>query len=87
VVNLRRRKEGVIMSEERLIHHMQTWLFRNAQLKWNKSPEETSEIFKQYGLFEYIKECYDYLHLSSYNLALEELETLLKNKGAKIAYE
>ena len=75
------------MSEERLIHHMQTWLFRNAQLKWNKSPEETSEIFKQYGLFEYIKECYDYLHLSSYNLALEELETLLKNKGAKIAYE
>ena len=87
MVNLRRRKEGVIMSEERLIHHMQTWLFRNAQLKWNKSPEETSEIFKQYGLFEYIKECYDYLHLSSYSLALEELETLLKNKGAKIAYE
>ena len=75
------------MPEDRLIHHMETWLFRHAQLKWNKSPEETAEIFRRYGLFEYITECYDYLHLSSYELTLESLEKLLKNKGAEAVYE
>lgn len=75
------------MSEERLIHHMETWLFHRAAQKWNKSPEEIAAIFTQYGVFDYISECYDYLHLSSYEMALENIEELLKNKGIRIAYE
>ena len=63
---------------------METWLFFQAQKKWNKTPEETAEIFKQYGLFDYVANCYDYLHLSSYELALEDIEMLLRNKGASV---
>lgn len=74
------------MSEEKLIHHMETWLFHQAQKKWNKTPEETAYIFKKYGLFDYVVNCYDYLHLSSYDLALENIETLLKNKGVHVLY-
>ena len=72
------------MSEQKLIHHMETWLFRQAQKKWNKTPEEIAEIFKKYGLFDYITDCYDYLCLSSYDLALENIEMLLKNKGLQV---
>jgi len=74
------------MSEQRLIHHMETWLFYQAQKRWNRSPEETAEIFKKYGVFEYIAECYDYLHLSSYDLALDRIDTLLKNKGVPVTH-
>ena len=74
------------MSEQKLIHHMETWLFLQAQKKWHKTPEETAEIFNQYGLFDYVSDCYDYLHLSSYDLALENIETLLKNKGVQMIY-
>ena len=74
------------MYEQKLIHHMETWLFRQAQKKWNKTPEETAEIFKQYDLFGYVADCYDYLHLSGYNIALENIELLLKNKRAQVIY-
>lgn len=74
------------MSEQRLIHHMETWLFRQAQKRWNKTPEETAEIFKQQNLFEYVADCYDYLHLSSYDSALEYIETILKNRGVQVVH-
>jgi len=72
------------MTDAQLIHHMQVWLFRHAQTKWGKTPQETAELFKKYSLFEYVCECYDYLHLSSYSLALENLEAILTKKGVKI---
>ena len=74
------------MLEKRLIHHMETWLFYQAQKKWGKTPEETAKIFEQYGLFDYVADCYDYLHLSSYDLALENIEMLLKNKGVQVIH-
>ena len=73
------------MSDEKLIHHMETWLFYHAQNKWGITSEETVDVFNKYGVFDYISDCYDYLHLSSYDLALENIEELLKNKGADIA--
>lgn len=34
------------MSQEQInISHMQCWLFRMAQSKWNKTPEETASLF------------------------------------------
>ncbi len=63
------------------ISHMQCWLFRLAQSKWKKTAKETTELFKQYGLLDYIAECYDVLHLSSYQLALHDLEAILAQKG------
>lgn len=73
------------MSPEQInISHMQCWLVRLAQSKWNKSAEEIASLFKQYGILDYISDCYDTLHLSSYQHALAELELLLAKKGVVV---
>ena len=73
------------MSQEQInISHMQCWLFRLAQTKWKKTPEETTELFQRFGLFDYISECYDVLHLSSYHHALEDIESVLAAKGVLV---
>ncbi len=69
------------MTESRSINHMKCYLFRMAQEKWNLSPSKTANIFNENKLFDYIADCYDLLHLSSYQLVLSDLETILKNKG------
>lgn len=70
------------MSQEQInISHMQCWLIRLAQLKWNKTAEEIAALFKQHEILDYIAECYDTLHLSSYHHALTDLELLLAQKG------
>lgn len=69
------------MTESRCINHMKCYLFRMAEKKWNVGPVMTAKIFNENKLFDYIAECYDSLHLSSYQLALNDLETILKNRG------
>ena len=66
------------------ITHMQCSLFRMAQTKWNKTPKEVSALFQKYNILGFISDCYDSLHLSSYQLALEDIETLLHNKGVNV---
>jgi len=69
------------MTETREINHMKCYLFRMAQITWKISPKETSKVFKDNNLFGYITDCYDSLHLSSYQLALKDLETILESRG------
>jgi hypothetical protein len=63
------------------IDDMQCWIFRMAQIKWHKSPQECAKIFQDNQVFEFISDCYDYLHLSSYKCALNDVEKMLKNRG------
>ena len=87
------------MTEARSINHMKCYLFRMAQEKWKLSAFDTVKLFKENQLFEYIDDffflkenqlfeyiddCYDLLHLSSYQLALHDLETILRNRGIVI---
>ena len=72
------------MNEEKLIHHMQCWLFRHAQTSWNKTPEETADLFSEYKLYEYIRDCYELLHVSSYKSALKDLEEILLVNGVNV---
>ena len=72
------------MNTEHLIHHMQCWLFRNAQTKWNKTPAETAQLFDKYALFKYIEDCYEILHVSSYLSALNDLEEILAANGVDV---
>ena len=67
--------------QQKGIEDMQCWVFRLAQKKWNISPAECAQLFKQYNLLGYISECYDLLHVSSYQSALEEIEDILREKG------
>lgn len=66
------------------ITDMQCRLFRMAEMKWHKSPQECADIFKKYDIMGFIDECYDSLHLNSYQCALDDIELLLKNSGVKL---
>lgn len=73
------------MSEHQVdVADMQCWIFRMAQTKWNLSPEECAQIFQEHNIFGFIADCYDILHLSSYQCALEDIEELLKNRGVAV---
>ncbi len=63
------------------IADMQCWVIRKAQEKWNMTPRECVKIFRQYNLLEFISECYELLHVSSYQHALEDIEDILKRNG------
>ena len=66
------------------VDDMTCWVFRLAQKKWNISSDECAMLFKKYGLFAYIEECYDILHLSSYESVVSDLEDILKTNGITI---
>ena len=63
------------------IADMQCWVFRKAQERWNVTPTKCAEIFRTYDLLGVISECYDSLHLSSYQCALEDAEEIVRRKG------
>lgn len=66
------------------IADMQCWVFRMAQSKWKMSPSDCTELFKKYDILGFIADCYDILHLNSYECALHDVETLLKNRGVTV---
>ena len=66
------------------IADMQCWVFCKAQKKWNISPYKCAQLFKKHDLLGYISECYDLLHVSSYECALEDVERILRRKGVSL---
>lgn len=66
------------------INDMKCWAFRLAQKKWGLEPEKCAIIFDENKLYDVIEKGYDYLHLSSYDNVVSELETILKNRGINI---
>ena len=75
----------ISMSGKQLdIADMKCWVFRMSQLRWNMSPKQCAQLFVKYDVLGFIEECYDLLHLSSYECALNDVETLLRNQGVKL---
>jgi hypothetical protein len=76
---------GHSMSQHQIdIADMQCWVFRMAQTRWNLDAPECAQIFQQYGVFAFIETCYDALHLSSYQCALDDVEEMLRNQGVSL---
>lgn len=74
-----------MMSERQTdIADMQCWVFRLAQRKWNMSAGECMELFRRFDILGFISDCYDILHLNSYECVLNDVETLLRNRGALV---
>lgn len=73
------------MSEYNIdIADMQCWVFRMAQSKWKMSLSDCAELFKKYDILGFIADCYDILHLNSYECAfiiLQLLEAIMKNQN------
>ncbi len=55
-----------------------------AQKKWNITSAACAELFIKYDLLGYVSECYDLLHLSSYQVALKDIEDILRSHGETI---
>ena len=73
------------MSKKQLeVMDMQCWVFRMAQIKWNMSPRDCAKLFKKYDILGFISECYELLHVRSYNCALEDVEDILRTNGVNI---
>ena len=66
------------------IADMQCWVFRMAQKKWRLDARGCMDIFTANGVLDYIADCYDMLHLSSYECALDDVEHYLANKGVVV---
>ena len=64
------------------IADMQCWVFRKAQKKWNMPPKKCTELFRKYDLLGFISECYELLHVSSYQCALAEGKRSCKARGS-----
>lgn len=71
-------------NKQKEIADMQCTVFRKAQKKWNISASKCTELFKKYELLSFIKECYELLHVSSYDCVVNDLEDILKNKGVNL---
>ena len=63
---------------------MQCWIFRMTQSKWNISASECTKLFKKYDILGFISECYELLHVSSYENALSDVEDILKANGVTV---
>ena len=72
------------MSETQEIEIMKCWLFRNAALRWHRSPGEVADLFKNYHLYEFISDSYELLHVSGYDCALDDLESILSANGVDV---
>lgn len=70
--------------EKKLIEDMKAHVFTMAVEKWKVTGKKCAEIFEKNKVFKFIEDCYDSLHLESYKLVLEDVESLLKNKGVRI---
>lgn len=66
------------------IADMQCWIFRMAQEKWNIPPEDCADLFKKYDILGFISECYELLHVSSYENALADVEDILQANRVSI---
>lgn len=60
---------------------MKRWLLRLAQKRWRMPAVRVAQLFSEAGVYDYVTELYDLLHLSSYERALDDIETYLTAKG------
>lgn len=66
------------------IADMQCRVFRMAQKKWKLPTEQCVELFRKYGLLEFLADCYDVLHTRSNECAVADLEDILKANGVNV---
>ncbi len=61
---------------------MEARLFRLFRDRMNLSAKEANRIFESYGIWLFIENCYDSLHLEGDDAAFEEIKTKLTREGA-----
>ena len=50
----------------------------------NLTGRETMQLFKQYGVLDYLGTCYDVLHTTGRDYLVEDIDIFLESRGCKI---
>ena len=69
------------MTERAQITHMQVRMARMATEKWGLPISEVARMFRQYQVFEFIRECFGIFHVEGDDAVWEDLLPYLKSKG------
>lgn len=72
------------MSEKSEIIFMQVRLLRLASEEWNISIQRVNELFDQYRILKFIEDCYGVFHMEGDYAVLDEIKTLMRNKGVDV---
>lgn len=65
------------------LYQIQVRLFRLAQIKWQISAPQCSELFKEYDIYAYISNCYEIYHAQGDEASLYDIEKYMENLGYK----
>ncbi len=69
---------------DREIQEMKCFVFRMAQQRWNISPQKCADLFDQFGVYDFIRECYDILHLNGYECVVNDIEAMMAVEGITV---
>ena len=61
---------------------METRVFSEFVRKYNLKPKHANYLFEKYGIWKYIEECYDVLHMNGDDYVLDDIVYILQNRGA-----
>ena len=63
---------------------MEMRLFRQFRERFGQSASKTNELWNAYGIWNYIEDCYNTLHVSGDEYILSDITEILRSKGAFI---
>jgi len=66
------------------ITFMEIRLFRMFRERYNKQAKDVNQLFEKYGIWTYIEECYDTLHVMSDECALRDITDILVTNGVQL---
>ena len=61
---------------------MEVRLFSEYLRKFKMKPKDANRVFEKYGIWKYIEDCYDMLHMNGDEYILNDIEYILRKKGA-----
>ena len=80
--NLGEQNKEVLMVNEVL--YMEMRLLQQFCTKCNISSIEANKLFKKYGVWNYIEECYSTLHLNGDEYILNDINQIMTAKGVAL---
>ena len=77
-------KRNMRLNQKDDLFMLQVRLFRLAQMRWDKSAIECEQIFRDYDVNDYIKDCYEEYHVQGDEANIDDVEAYLRKKGFEI---
>lgn len=63
---------------------MEARVFADYLNKFKIRPKDANRIFEKFGIWKYIEDCYDTLHMNGDEYVLNDIEYILEKRGASL---